>query len=170
MNVKTKNFEEKLEELNKKIIIEYEKVGLFPFLKKHCKELVDYNNEIQITTKHFGLSEIENIFKHPDTDLEKYYIREIVNIVKQNEIKTIYPYLAKFKIDIIDSNENIIIGQNKYNKAIFFEANVADICIPTSKLSFGKNYIGLSNLESVQLGLGSSYPSGISSFITINKI
>lgn len=138
------SFRQKLQE-------EYGKNGLFSDLKINKTENSKPSNTI--TIKGPNLECFEYVLKHPNTDLERIYIKELVNIVKQYELEKIMPKLNKIKTPIKDYESNIIFTntKNKYKKAKIVYCSInKDLCIPKNKLLVKTNLIEM-NLEKNQI-------------------
>ena len=118
------------EALSNRMREEYNKSSLFPFLAKHANGCPSGREET-IKTDAIELKHSDYILKHPDTYLEKHYIKEILGILAQNELKKILPFLEKIKTQMVDSENNIVIGKIMENiaKADMFECNIEPMCI-----------------------------------------
>ncbi len=139
------SFKNKLEQ-------EYNKKGLFAFLTLNSTGKTKYYQRLFI--KGPELVSADYVLEHPNTNLEKYYIKEIVNILVQEEIKQIIPSLKEITIDINDSEENIILTSKKdyYEKAKVFHCLVEeDLCFPRNKISVDSYFAGLQLFEHTRI-------------------
>jgi len=154
------------EALSKKIEDEYNKSSLFPFLAKYAQGCPGNKTET-IKTEKIGLKSFNHVLNHPNTDLEKHYIKEILGILAQNELKAILPFLEKIKIDIEDSKENIIIGRNPKDiaNADKFRCETNLICLRKKDIFVDDHEIVISDFRGISLG--QDYDSKIGSFIIV---
>jgi hypothetical protein len=123
------------EELQGKINVEYNKISFFSFLKRN---MTNKNSDKfkTITSLQFGLNSFEYVSKHPNTDLEKYYVKELLYIQIQNEVNAFLEKTKEFHEPIVDDKEKIIIGQGKYKNASVFKVNIEeDVCIDKNKFN-----------------------------------
>jgi len=120
---------------------EYEKKGLFSFLSKNTLGNSVHTHNVLIQGPNLVSSEY--VLEHPNSDLEKYYVKEIINILVQEEIKQFLPKLKEISVPVDDSQDNIIFTNKKstYQHAkVFYCAIENDFCIPRNKI-FIKSYL-----------------------------
>tara|TARA_Y100000034_G_C6861231_1_gene391981 strand:+ start:803 stop:1282 length:480 start_codon:yes stop_codon:yes gene_type:complete len=112
---------------------EYNLQSLFVFLKENCKGNSE-NIEV-IKTEELMLNSFNYVLEHPNTDLEKYYIKEIVNIIVQMEIRTLLPFLEKCNVNLVDEQGKVVIGRVKTSQAKFFHYLLDEpICLDLNKI------------------------------------
>ncbi len=155
------------EELQEKIKEEYNEISFFSFLKKNmfCN---NNDNFKTINSLQFGLNSFEYVSKHPNTDLEKHYIKELLHIQIQNEVNAFLEKTKEFHEPIIDSKEKIIIGSNgKYENASVFKVSIEeDVCINKNKFNVDDFEIVIGDFR--EIGLFESENANIKSFIIID--
>ncbi|MCC7574862.1 hypothetical protein KO361_04690 [Candidatus Woesearchaeota archaeon] len=126
---------------NEKLKEEYEAKGLFSFLAK--QSLGETNDTHRLVVEGPKLVSFEYVLKHPDSDLERIYVAELVNLLVQEELKRIMPKLKEIAIPVIDSEDNIVFTRkkNKYEKSKIFYCFIdEDLCIPRNKIAV-KEYL-----------------------------
>jgi hypothetical protein len=124
-----------------KLETEYENKGLFPFLALNMQGDSKHSHNLLIQGPKLVSSDY--VLDHPDTDLERVYVEEIINILVQEEVKQIIPKLKEIIIPIGDFKENIILTskKNTYQEAKVFYCSIEeDVCIPRNKI-FIKSYL-----------------------------
>jgi len=140
------------EELQEKIKVEYNKISFFSFLKKNmfCN---NNDNFKTINSLQFGLNSFEYVSKHPNTDLEKCYIKELLHIQIQNEVNAFLEKTKEFHEPIVDNKEKIIIGGNgKYKNASVFKVNIEeDVCIDKNKFNVDDFEIVIGDFREIDL-------------------
>jgi len=138
-------FEKKLNKL-------YEEQGLFTFLAKHTTG--EFSKIAVKRTEPIYLKELDFIKKHLDSDLEDWYVRQLINLIMQEELKALLPVFELIKIDIEDVEENIIFTKSKnyYKNATTFYCPVEeDICIAKNVLHVDDTDLVLGSFEYVDL-------------------
>jgi hypothetical protein len=143
---------------------EYNKQSLFAFLKEKSK---GNSEDIEvIKTESLMLNSFNYVLKHPDTDLEKYYIKEIVNLLVQTEIRTLLPFLEKYKCEMVDEPGKVVIGRVKTSQAKFFHYLLdEELCFDLSKIYVDDSEMLVSDFSNLNFDQG--YDTDIGSFIMI---
>jgi hypothetical protein len=153
-----------MEEIISKIEEEYQKKSLFAFLKENSKG--NSQNIKVIKTKPLMLNSFNYVLKHPNTDSEKYYIKEIVNLLVQTEIKTLLPFLEKHKEKVADEPGKIIIGRMKTSQAKFFHYLLDDpFCFDLNNIYVDDAEMLISDFSVLNIEQG--YDTDIGSFIML---
>ena len=152
------------EKFKHKLKDEYNKQSLFAFLKENC---TGNSEDIKvIKTEPLMLNSFNYVLKHPDTDLEKHYIREIVNLLVQTEIRILLPFLEKHKEEVVDQPGKVVIGPVKTSQAKFFHYLLDEpICFDLSKIHVDDSEMLLSDFS--ELNFNQGYDTDIGSFIMI---
>jgi len=164
LNFKRKNYKGiEMKKFKEKLELEYENKGLFPFLAKQSK---GENTKIEsIKIKPLHLISLKYILEQPNTDIEKHYIKELLNLIMQHELEKILPF---FKNEVVDSEENIILTRNvkKYDFAKTFLCPVdEDVCISRNKLFVDDYGLLIADYNAIDLDLYGD--TNVSSFIMI---
>lgn len=148
---------------------EYQKNSFFSFLKKHAKGQSD--NVKMFKTERIGLKSFDYVKKHPKSDIEKWYIKEIVNILSQAEVRTLLDFLKKKAVTLDDDENNLIIcsaGSNNFKKAnVFIYPLEEPLCIPRNSIYVDDNGLLLSD-HSVH-SFKMCYDTEIGSFVVVGK-
>jgi hypothetical protein len=150
-------FEQKLKE-------EYDKHSLFAFLKEKGK---GNSEDIKvIKSEPMMLNSFNYVLKHPDTDLEKYYIKEMVNLLLQNEIRVLLPFLEKYNEEMVDEAGKVVIGRIKTSQAKFFYYWIDEpLCFDLSKIYVDDSELLLSDYSNLNFDQG--YDTELCSFMMI---
>ena len=153
----------KYENLAKKIKQEYEKEGFFPFLAKNAEGTL--TKTTTINTDRTPINHSDYISKHPNSDLEKHFIKEILSIITFNEVLKTIKFLKTRELE--DSEENIIIGKtDQIKKAAYFEFPLEKpICIRKKDIYVEDHELIISDFE--RINLGQNADSEIKSFILL---